>query len=82
MYRVIVSTCPFDKDKLNDMYYQGWELVSVVYCRGEYGQNEFIHYFKRIIQNNKKEEKNEGDKDGVCYSRLEKSSKCCPQNLG
>ena len=67
MYRVITRNVPYGKDDLNQMYYDGWELVSIVYCRGEYGQNEFIHYFKRIILN-KKENKNEGDKDGVRYS--------------
>lgn len=61
MYRVIVSTCPFDKDKLNDMYYQGWEFVTVVYGHGQYGNREYTHYFKRMltVKNNKADEGNE-----------------------
>ena len=65
MYRVITRNVPYQRDDLNQKYYEGWELVSVVSCRGVYGNDEFIHYFKRIIRNNKKEDKNEGDKDGV-----------------
>ena len=50
-YKVITGTTPMNDSTLGEMYFHGWDLITILPMEKEDGVTEFIHYFKEIKHN-------------------------------
>ena len=50
-YKVLCRTVPMDAIELGDMYFCGWDLVTMSTFPGTYGETNFIYYFREVKHN-------------------------------
>ena len=47
-YKVISKSSPMDVIDLGDLYFHGWDLVTIVPVKNQYGIIEYMHYFREV----------------------------------
>lgn len=47
-YKVVTKPAPMDTIDLGNMYFHGWDLVTIVPVTGVYGNIEYVHYFREV----------------------------------
>lgn len=50
-YKTITRQTPMDSIELGDMYFHGWDLVTMSTFPGAYGETNFIYYFREVKHN-------------------------------
>ena len=50
-YKTITRQTPIDSRELGDMYFHGWDLVTMSTFPGTYGETNFIYYFREVKHN-------------------------------
>lgn len=50
-YKTITRQTPIDSIELGDMYFHGWDLVTMSTFPGVYGETNFIYYFREVKHN-------------------------------
>lgn len=50
-YKVITDTKPINENVLGEMFFHGWDLITIIPTENEDGITEFIHYFKEVKHN-------------------------------
>lgn len=50
-YKTITRRTPIDSIELGDMYFHGWDLVTMSTFPGAYGETNFIYYFREVKHN-------------------------------
>lgn len=65
-YRIFHSSVPMDCQQLEQLYSLGWELITIVNWKDEYGSTTYGHYFKKSIYHINDKKDNEGNEARVC----------------
>lgn len=47
-YKVVTKSVPMDTIDLGNMYFHGWDLVTIASVKNQYGIIEYMYYFREV----------------------------------